>query len=171
MAEQRAAAAEEEGVVAGALANGREAARNAAARVAAGRSAGPARRGEQEVELEVVVAPLADDGAEDVTKPVERAGMRRVERVKVRVPVVAGEGGLAVRVAHEPVGVIAGEQAVGGDGERGEPEAGTIPVAADALRQGGHARGELGIDAEPVADGSLVAVIDLHQVHRDALLQ
>ena len=70
------------------------------------------------------------------------------------------------QVAGDPVGVAARHLGVGGHQERGEPQAGRAARRPDRPGEPGEVRGEAVVGVEPVADGRLVAVVDLEHVER-----
>ena len=102
--------------------------RKAAARVARIVALAGQRRGEQEVELEHAVAPVARQRAEGGVQPVERRGMGGVERVAVapaapqRVP--QREARPAVAVLDEPVRMLGEQPRAPARDERRRPDAG-----------------------------------------------
>lgn len=116
----------------------------------------------EEVDLEVVVA-LGAQGGEDLGQVGRRGRVRGVQDVQVVAPVAARVQGRAVEGPDEPVGVGLGEFAARVDQERCRPDARPAASRADGVGDAG-AGAEAAGESEPVAEGALVAVVDLDDV-------
>src|SRR5262249_1691164 len=82
---------------------------------------------------------------------------------------MASKEWLAAHIMHQPVRVLMGQDAVCRHSERCQPDAGAEPCLANALGDVGHTMGELVVDAEPVANRCLVAIVNLYQVYRQGV--
>ncbi len=116
----------------------------------------------EEIDLQVVVAPIAHDLARQVVKPLPDLGVRPVERVNAPAPIVP-------RVHHQR-GAIGATQQPGRmrcrnagplrDGEGRDPQPGEETLRVNTVGQPTVAVRELFVRV-PVARGPLVAVVNL----------
>ena len=61
--------------------------------------------------------------------------------------------------------------AIGGHGKRRKPQTRTVSGGANALGQMRHAIREAFVEAGPIADSSLISIVNLYDVERDRLLR
>ena len=124
---------------------------------------------QQEVDLHVVVAPIAHDAARQLAQPRLHLGMRPVERVDLAAPVVAGvPHDRAGGVLEQPLGVRGRDAGAVGHRERRDPQAGLKRPRVDAIGEPAVPVRELGIRV-PVPGGFLIAVVELDQAEGAAV--
>ena len=125
----------------------------------------------EKVELQEFKAPLAHGGLQAGLDIIPRLRVVEIQCVEA-APVRAAEEGLAVLAAQQPAGVLFCELRASLRAERRHPEPGDHAVRLHAVgdrlqpvREG------LLLDAQPVAHGGLIAVVDLEhvEVHRALL--
>ena len=120
--------------------------------------------GVQEIELQQAEAPVPDRRLQALADILPRLGIVEVPDPEA-VPVDAAANGLALLVAQEPVGVLRRHLGAVFAGERRKPEsrrhaerANAVGNALDAVRE------LLAVNAQPVADVRLEAVVDLEHI-------
>src|SRR5215510_6364543 len=119
------------------------------------------------VELEVSAAPIALHGAKKFFEVLLHFRMSAVEHVPwTTSPAAKGDAirsqRRAVRIFHEPVGVLLKHMRLFFRDERRDPDRWFETTLANLFEHALHVAAESGASLEPVAHGRLVAVVDLH---------
>ena len=118
---------------------------------------------QQEVDLQVVVAPVAHDAPRQVVQPGLHLRVGAVERVDLAPPVVARvPDDRSVGILEQPLGVRGGDAGAVGHGEGSDPQPRLQRAGVDAVGEPAVAVRELRVRV-PVAGGFLVAVVELDQ--------
>ncbi len=134
----------------------------------------PQRGSIQEVELDHIKAPIFEDGGKDLLEIGLNFGMIDIEGVEFAAPVkgiVSDHTGVSVFIAQDPRGMLLGERRLLLTDERSQPQSRLISGLMDGLCDGLHAVGKaIRKRAQPVADGPLIAVVDLKDIGGDLLL-